>query len=71
MGLGCMFKHLMHGGHSHPRHQQDEYDHHNQNHHHGHNHLSNNPMDVLKLRYAKGEINEEEYIRMKQILSNS
>ena len=65
MGLGCMFKHLMHGGHSHRRHQHDQYD------HYDHNESSTNPMDVLKLRYANGEITEEEYIRMKQILLNS
>ena len=61
-----MFKHLMHGGHSHRGHQHDHHDH-----HHDNNDSSNNPIDVLKLRYAKGEITEEEYIRMKQLLLNS
>lgn len=30
----------------------------------------NNATDVLKQRYAKGEINDEEYERMYKIISN-
>ncbi|KXG42928.1 SHOCT domain-containing protein [Tepidibacillus infernus] len=79
MGLGCMFGHLMHGRHSHSDHDQRRYQEqeHQQNHNHNHNHnehqnhgkQSSDPLEVLKLRFVKGEITEEEYRRMKEVLS--
>lgn len=33
-----------------------------------HKKTENGTLDILKLRYAKGEMNEDEYLRMKKVL---
>ncbi|AOT69153.1 SHOCT domain-containing protein [Geosporobacter ferrireducens] len=40
----------------------------NNDHPHAPNLIANKPMEILKERYAKGEISEEEYLKIKRNL---
>lgn len=55
----------------HKGHEHDQNNHHDQTdeHHHLPEEIKKeDPLEILKNRYASGEINEEEYRKMKQIL---
>ena len=71
MGLGCLFGHLFHSGHGHSHNGQNEES--NNKHYHDSmecdNHNENEDvLNLLKRRFVKGEISEDEFNKMKKVI---